>query len=301
MPVLVIWTSKAIPAIELALVMAQFMHGDLDAAGLGARRLLEISQLHTQALVREVLARIALTRGDAAEVDAQARELEAVAERSGSSRHHALAEFISGCAAVLAGETDRGRDLLHAALARNAELGLEREAADVLDQLALLAAAAGDGARAARLGGASAATRARLGCAPMPGVSGRLDGARAHFCGREDGAAWDAAWAQGEATPLADAIAYARRRRGPRDRPSAGWGSLTPAELEVSQLAASGISNPQIAEQLFIARSTVKMHLSSVYSKLHVANRTELAAAMATRTPDVKESMDLDRQAVGSG
>ena len=48
-------------------------------------------------------------------------------------------------------------------------------------------------------------------------------------------------------------------------------------------MAATGISNPQIAAELFIARSTVKMHLSNVYLKLGVANRTELARATAAR------------------
>ncbi len=90
------------------------------------------------------------------------------------------------------------------------------------------------------------------------------------------------AWAEGEQLSLAEAIAYARRRRGRRDRAPAGWGSLTPAELDVATLAAGGLSNPQIATRLFVSRATVKMHLSSVYLKLRVANRTELAAAMAT-------------------
>ncbi|MGH3599247.1 MAG: response regulator transcription factor, partial [Pseudonocardiaceae bacterium] len=76
---------------------------------------------------------------------------------------------------------------------------------------------------------------------------------------------------------------YAQRGRGPRDRPPRGWSSLTPAEREVAELAGEGISNPQIAAQLFMSRSTVKMHLSSVYLKLQVANRTQLAGAMAVR------------------
>jgi DNA-binding CsgD family transcriptional regulator len=54
-------------------------------------------------------------------------------------------------------------------------------------------------------------------------------------------------------------------------------------ESEVAQLAASGISNPEIAERVFIARSTVKMHLSNVYRKLEVSNRVGLAAAVALR------------------
>jgi DNA-binding NarL/FixJ family response regulator len=88
---------------------------------------------------------------------------------------------------------------------------------------------------------------------------------------------WRVAWEEGEALTLQEAIAYARRGRGPRDRPPDGWESLTPVESQVAQLAAEGMSNPQIAARLFVSRSTVKLHLSNVYRKLGIGNRVELA------------------------
>jgi DNA-binding CsgD family transcriptional regulator len=100
---------------------------------------------------------------------------------------------------------------------------------------------------------------------------------------RDDPETWDVAWSEGAAMPLGDAIAYARRSRGPRNRPASGWASLTPTELATARLPATGMSNPQTAAQLFIARSTVKMHLSNVYLKLGIANRTELARAIGTK------------------
>jgi DNA-binding CsgD family transcriptional regulator len=257
--------------------------------------LLEVPQLHTLALAREVLARAALARGDDAEASAHARELEAVAGSSGSARQRALAKLLTARATVLAGETDRGRDLLHAVLSEHAELGLEREAAEALHEVALLAADAGEAARAARLAAAAHSARARLGCAPLPGAAERLDAARGRNFGAEPDAAWNEAWSEGAGLALADAIAYARRGRGSRKRPPAGWASLTPAEMEVAQLAASGISNPEIAARIFIARGTVKMHLSSVYLKLNVANRIELAASMARRSSELKPEMAGDR------
>jgi DNA-binding CsgD family transcriptional regulator len=103
---------------------------------------------------------------------------------------------------------------------------------------------------------------------------------------------WDAAWAQGEQLALIDAIAYARRGRGRRTRgPASGWASPTAAERDVALLAATGKSNPQIAEQLFIARGTVKMHLSSVYRKLGVANRTELSVTARDATAPRAQSL----------
>ena len=291
---------QAVPAIQLALMVAELMHGDPDAAETRALRLLEMPHLHTLVLARETLARVALMRGNVDEATTHVHELEAIAERSGSPRHSALARYIRGCAAIEANETDKGRDLLHAALDTYVELGLEREAADVLDDLALLAAHAGEGPRAARLAAAAASARARLACAPWPGVSDRLDAARAKLPAGEQDGSWQAAWEQGQALALPDAISYARRGRGSRDRPPSGWTSLTPVELDVAQLAGSGISNPEIAARLFIARGTVKMHLSNAYRKLGVANRIELAAAMATHTSTPRSSIDADLQTAGS-
>ena len=270
---------QSVPAIELALATAELLHGALDSAADRAHGLLGMPHLHTLVLARETLARIALACNQPTEAQRHAHELEAIAERSGSMRHQALAEYIRGRVAAQTGEIDKGRDLLHAALASCAELGLEREAADVLDELALLAAHTGDLERCARLAAASVATRARLSCAPPPGISERLDAARAHLTAQGEDC-WDAAWEQGEQLALADAIAYTRRGRGRRAHGAAsGWASLTNTERQAALLAASGKTNPQIAEQLFIARGTVKMHLSSVYRKLGVANRTELSVA----------------------
>ena len=50
---------------------------------------------------------------------------------------------------------------------------------------------------------------------------------------------------------------------------------LTRREQEVLALLVKGMSNPEIAGRLFISRATVKVHLSSIFSKLEVASRAE--------------------------
>lgn len=273
--------AMAAPGIQMTLSIAELMAGELYRAEARARSLLEMPQIHTVALMRETLAQIALARGDADEAAMHAQELAVIAEHSGSLRHRAVSDFVYGCAAVQKGDVERGRDLVQAALAAYAALGIERGAADCLDELALIAASSGDSQRSARLAAAAGQARARLNCAPLPTRRHRLAAARDRFIRGDGGAAWDAAFKEGETMALTDAIAYARRSRGPRDRPSNGLSSLTPTELAAARLAATGISNPQIASQLFMARSTVKMHLSNVYLKLGVANRTELARTIA--------------------
>ena len=53
---------------------------------------------------------------------------------------------------------------------------------------------------------------------------------------------------------------------------------LTPRELEVLGLVASGMSNAQIADHMVVALSTVKKHANHIFGKLSVRNRTEAVA-----------------------
>lgn len=62
-------------------------------------------------------------------------------------------------------------------------------------------------------------------------------------------------------------------------RPAGGAGGLTDRELEILDLVAHGLSNGRIAKQLWVTTTTVKFHLTSIYRKLEVSNRTEAARA----------------------
>jgi len=75
--------------------------------------------------------------------------------------------------------------------------------------------------------------------------------------------------ARGETT-LAPAVAQRlmQRVRSP------GGGALSAREIEVLQLAARGLSNSEIAEQLFVSATTAKAHLVHIYAKLGVSDRT---------------------------
>lgn len=84
------------------------------------------------------------------------------------------------------------------------------------------------------------------------------------------------------ATLLADRARAELRAAGGRPRTplSTGADALTPSERRIAQLAASGASNPVIAQSLFITVKTVEMHLSGAYRKLGVTSRSDLDRAL---------------------
>lgn len=61
----------------------------------------------------------------------------------------------------------------------------------------------------------------------------------------------------------------------------AGTGVLTPQELRISRLAATGLTNREIAEQLFLSPRTIGAHLYTVFRKLGISNRRQLRKALA--------------------
>ena len=84
------------------------------------------------------------------------------------------------------------------------------------------------------------------------------------------------------AAPLVEAARQELRALGLRPRRSAVTGpdSLTPTERRVAELAASGLTNRQAAEALFVTVKTVETHLARVYQKLGISTRTELLQAI---------------------
>ena len=98
---------------------------------------------------------------------------------------------------------------------------------------------------------------------------------------------FDEAYMAGRALSLDDTLAFVERGRGERGRPTIGWSSLTPTERRVADLARLGKTNSDIAAELLMGGETVKTHLSRIYAKLDVPNRTRLAALTAPPTAGV--------------
>jgi predicted ATPase/DNA-binding NarL/FixJ family response regulator len=188
-----------------------------------------------------------------------------------------------GHLAAAADDADRAIDLHHEALATRVAHGLRTFSVDSLEGLAALAARDEPTPEAARLLAASDQARASMAYPRDPArrraQQATVAGLRAALGDRQFGRAW----ADGTRLTLDEAVAYVRRSRGARRRPATGWASLTPTELDVVRLVADGLSNPEVGSRLFMSRGTVKTHLSHIYAKLGVANRTELATVATLR------------------
>jgi DNA-binding CsgD family transcriptional regulator len=251
-----------------------------------AERLLEGSEPRPAA--RQVLATIALARGDLALADDLAR---LCLEGEGASG--------PACAPLL-------EMLVSINLARD-DLAAAREALDRLTALTSgsrndpTTAAAELAAGRVRAAGGDERARFHLQKAqeafaaldlPLEAARAQLELARALAPNAPAGAIAEArpalaAFEQLGAGPDADAAASLLRslgvkaaRAGPK-----GIGVLTKREREVLDLLARGLSNPEIATRLYLSRKTVQHHVAHILSKLDLGSRTE-AAAYAARELD---------------
>jgi DNA-binding CsgD family transcriptional regulator len=248
------------------------------AGGYGDRSMLIFALL--------ALGEILRVDGDGAGAAERAEEAADAARQLGTASREAAARLLQARLALGANGPLAAEALAQDALGTFVERGYVIEIPDALDVLAEVAVALAAHEEAARLIGAADAAREGFGGA-LRGPAREREIAAVAAAVKEtlgSGAA-DAARAEGAALSIDDAVSWVRRTRGTRKRPPGGWESLTPTELRVVELAAEGLTNPQIGERLFITRGTVKVHLSHVYGKLGVRNRSELAAMAARRGP----------------
>jgi DNA-binding CsgD family transcriptional regulator len=92
----------------------------------------------------------------------------------------------------------------------------------------------------------------------------------------EAGASWDAGRARARLRDHG-----VRRRLVGRERAETGWAAMTDSELAVARLVAQGLTNREVAEQLFVSPHTVSSHLRSSFAKLGINSRLALARLAA--------------------
>jgi DNA-binding CsgD family transcriptional regulator/tetratricopeptide (TPR) repeat protein len=197
-----------------------------------------------QHLLLPMLTRLALAGGKA---DVAAAAAEAAARDAAAEPLPRKVATAGHCRGLLAG--DPVPVLAAAAYWDGAGQPLQRAAA--LEDAAVLAAAAGDRA----------------------GARSALAGARELYAGL--GAQWDIRRAEGRLR----ALGVGGTRAAYRARPVTGWAALTPTEVRVGELVATGLSNPDIASRLFLSRNTVQTHVSHILAKLGARSRAEIARA----------------------
>ncbi len=219
-------------------------------------------------------------RGDHVRAQQLAERGLALARETGDRAGTSAALYILATVAHASEDHERASGLFEEGLELTAEVGDQANVAYCLEGLATVAASEGGVERAARLWGAAEALLEEIEAtayphAPDPSVhEARVSAARSQL----DDAAWEAAWAEGRAMTPEEAIEYAleppampEEETTPTDYPA----GLSAREVEVLRLVAQGMTNPRIAEALFISPRTVDAHMRSVYHKTGSSTRVE--------------------------
>jgi predicted ATPase/DNA-binding CsgD family transcriptional regulator len=175
------------------------------------------------------------------------------------------------------GKDERTRNLFEEGLRLSAELGNEADVAHCLKGLASMYGAEGKLVRAARLWGAEEALLEKLEDSVYTYVPDRalhrsqVAAARSQL----DEAAWAAAWTEGRMMSLDQAVEYALEPAPDPTAPETYLAGLSAREVDVLRLVATGLTNAEVAERLFLSSRTVDWHMGSIYRKLEIHSRAE--------------------------
>ncbi|MDQ2652664.1 MAG: LuxR C-terminal-related transcriptional regulator [Chloroflexota bacterium] len=180
------------------------------------------------------------------------------------------------------GDSTRALKLYREALTLGQERPRTRVVVDVIEAVGIVAATLGEAPIAARLLGATEALRERLGLRFRVQENQVALAQAIAACRASLGASrFAATWATGRRLTPTEAVAAALTPFSPSAATSSV--SLTPREVEILRLLASGMTDPAIAAALFISTRTVENHVARIFSKLGVRTRAAATAAAITR------------------
>lgn len=209
--------------------------------------------------------------------------------------HRSIARTVRNLADVALAQANyaNARELYDESLIRFRELGDKYFITVCLLGFGYLNGRQGDLDRAATLLGAGAGLRSAIGGQLSRWDFGDFERERALIQAGLGEAAFAAAFARGEALTLEDAMVLARQlpevpeatpmvvaaasssvTHAGRPSSSSGPFGLTPRELDVLRLVATGLTDAQVADQLVLSPRTINSHLHSIYGKLGVASRS---------------------------
>ena len=236
------------------------------------------------------MAQTALACGDLGE--AKRRADEAVEVTRGYYR--ALALTVRSRVALAEGSLDEAERDAFDALTTAGGVHAHIAIPDSLECLAGLACAAGRHREAARLYGAADAIRKSMGSVRFKVDDAAAESSMAAVRKMLGDTDFDAAFKEGAALSVDEAVAYALRGRGERKRPASGWAALAPTELDVVRLLGEGLANKEIGARLFISPRTVQTHLTHVYAKLGLSSRVAVAREAARHGASGADRSDRD-------
>jgi len=224
---------------EPGLAQLRLAQGQVEAAGAMIRRALgEVGDRRSRAWLLEASVEIALAAGDIAAAREAVVELRSIASAFGAPFLEAIAERADGAVLLAAGDTAAALTPLRRSYAAWKRLDAPFEAARVRVLIGRACRTLDDADSAALELEAACRTFRELGAAP--------DLARA------------------------EALAGRSSERRP--------GGLTPREVEVLRLVASGKANRAIAGELVLSEKTVARHLSNIFTKLGISSRASATA-----------------------
>jgi predicted ATPase/DNA-binding SARP family transcriptional activator/DNA-binding CsgD family transcriptional regulator len=187
-----------------------------------------------------------------------------------------------GWAALLQGDRERARTSYQESLMLCKELGDKMHTSESLEGLACISAAEGDAERTARLFGAAEALREEVGYQHLPEEDAMREPSLAAARSLLDEASWRAAWTEGRAMSMDQAIDSALSGEKPTSPAPEGWSAdelpeLTSREREVATFVAGGLTNRQIAQELVLSEHTVHHHITNILKKLNLTSRQQVA------------------------